>query len=194
MRGRLVAVSLGMVLFAVRVLGAEVFPERMCAQLPEVDPDVKTWVADVAPELAQVPVRELSEKTALEVFGRAAAAGWGGIDLFTQGVFRESCVFHLPADALRAWTRRSTSTCSPSSAERTRGAAAFRCGASLRGAERSLCSTTGTASCSGMRKSIVTSGSPRGSSMRPPPAVASKTCTGYAPGCCWWDVSTFGPW
>ena len=94
--------SLGLLLFAVRVVGAEVFPERMCAQLPEVDPDVKTWVADVAPELAEVPVRELSVKTALEVFGRAAAAGWGGIDLFTQGVFRESCVFHLPSDALRA--------------------------------------------------------------------------------------------
>ena len=91
-----------MLVFAVRSLGAEVFPERMCEQLPEVDPEVKAWVAHVAPELAQVPVRELSEKTALEVFGRAAAAGWGGIDLFTHDVFRESCAFHLPSDALRA--------------------------------------------------------------------------------------------
>jgi hypothetical protein len=91
-----------LLVFAVRAFGMEVFPERMCEKLPEVDPDVKAWVAHVAPELAQVPVRELSEKTALEVFGRAAAAGWGGIDLFTHGVFRESCVFHLPSDALRA--------------------------------------------------------------------------------------------
>ena len=36
------------------------------------------------------------------MFGRAAAAGWGGIDLFTDGVFRESCTFYLPAAALRA--------------------------------------------------------------------------------------------
>ena len=91
-----------MLVLAVRSLGAEVFPERMCEKLPEVDPEVKAWVAHVAPELARVPVRELSEKTALEVFGRAAAAGWGGIDLFTHDVFRESCVFHLPSDALRA--------------------------------------------------------------------------------------------
>ena len=102
MFGRLVVLSLGVLVFAVRSLGAEVFPERMCEKLPEVDPGVKAWVAHVAPELAQFPVRELSEKTALEVFGRAAAAGWGGIDLFTHDVFRDSCVFHLPADALRA--------------------------------------------------------------------------------------------
>lgn len=55
-----------------------------------------------APELARVPVRELSEKIALEVFGRAAAAGWGGIDLFTNSVFRDACVFHLPSRTLRA--------------------------------------------------------------------------------------------
>jgi hypothetical protein len=67
-------VGLGLLVFAVRSLGAEVFPERMCKKLPEVDPEVKAWVARVAPELAQVPVRELPEKTALEVFGRAAAA------------------------------------------------------------------------------------------------------------------------
>src|SRR6185369_406527 len=101
MFGRLVMVGLGLVVL-VRSVGAQVFPERMCERLPEVDPEVKAWVAHVAPELAQVSVRELSEKTALEVFGRAAAAGWGGIDLFTQDVFRQSCAFHLPADALRA--------------------------------------------------------------------------------------------
>jgi len=83
-------------------VAAEVFPERMCDSLPEVDPKVKAWVAQVAPELATVPVRELSEKTALEVFGRAADAGWGGIDLFTNSVFRDACVFHLPSRTLRA--------------------------------------------------------------------------------------------
>lgn len=95
-------VGLGLLVLAVRSLGAEVFPERMCEKLPEVSADVKAWVAQVAPELSRVPVRELSEKAALEVFGRAAAAGWGGIDLFTDAAFRESCVFHLPSDALRA--------------------------------------------------------------------------------------------
>ena len=102
MFGRLAMAGLGVLVFAVRSLGADVFPERMCEKLPEVDPEVKAWVAHVAPELAQVPVRELSEQTALEVFGRAAAAGWGGIDLFTHDVFRESCAFHLPSEALRA--------------------------------------------------------------------------------------------
>jgi len=40
-------------------LGAEVFPEPLCENLAEVSPEVKTWVAQVAPELAQVRVREL---------------------------------------------------------------------------------------------------------------------------------------
>jgi hypothetical protein len=101
MVGRLVTVGVLLVLVA-RSAGAEVFPKRMCEKLPEVDPEVKAWVARVAPELAQLPVRELSEKTALDVFGRAAAAGWGGIDLFTHRAFREPCVFYLSAGALRA--------------------------------------------------------------------------------------------
>jgi hypothetical protein len=101
--GRLVTVGLGLLVFvAVPSRGAEVFPERMCEKLPQVDPEVKSWIADVAPELVQARVHELSEKTALEVFGRAAAAGWGGIDLFTQSVFRGSCVFYLSSEALRA--------------------------------------------------------------------------------------------
>jgi hypothetical protein len=73
----------------------------MCERLPKVDSEVKGWITHVAPELAQAPVRELSRKTALDIFDRAAAAGWGSIDLFTQDVFRGSCVFYLPADALR---------------------------------------------------------------------------------------------
>ena len=56
---------------------------------------MKGWVARVAPELAQVRVRELPEKTALEVFRRAAESGWGSIDVFTHGVFREPCTFYF---------------------------------------------------------------------------------------------------
>jgi hypothetical protein len=80
----------------------QVFPESLCENLPEVGPEVKTWVAQVAPELAEVMVRELPEKTALDVFGRAAAAGWGSIDVLTHDVFREPCTFYFSRDALRA--------------------------------------------------------------------------------------------
>ncbi len=88
--------------FAALSLPREVFPEPLCENLPEVSPEVRTWVARVAPELGQVRVRELLEKTALDVFRRAAAAGWGGIDVLTDGVFREPCTFHLSREALRA--------------------------------------------------------------------------------------------
>ena len=93
---------LAALILAVLSVSAEVFPEPLCENLPEVSPEVKTWVARVAPELAQVRVRELSEKTALDVFRRAAAAGWGGIDILTDSVFREPCTFHFPREALRA--------------------------------------------------------------------------------------------
>jgi hypothetical protein len=81
---------------------AHVFPEHLCEDLPEVGSEVKTWVAQVAPELAAVQVRELPEETALDVFGRAAAAGWGSVDVLTQGVFREPCTFYFSREALRA--------------------------------------------------------------------------------------------
>ena len=81
---------------------AQVFPEPLCANLPEVGPELKTWVATVAPELAQVEVRALPEKTALDVFGRAAAAGWGSVDVLTNSVFREPCTFYFSQEALRA--------------------------------------------------------------------------------------------
>ena len=55
---------------------AEVFPERMCENLPEVKPEVKAWVADAALELAQVSVRELPEKTALDI---SIASGGRGL-------------------------------------------------------------------------------------------------------------------
>jgi hypothetical protein len=83
-------------------LEPQVFPERMCENLPEVSPGVKTWVAQVAPELAQVSVRELPEKTALGIFDRAAAAGWGSVDVLTNSVFREPCTFYFSGEALRA--------------------------------------------------------------------------------------------
>jgi hypothetical protein len=81
---------------------AQVFPARMCENLPEVKPEVKAWVAQVAPELAEVSVRELSEETALGIFARAAAAGWGSVDVLTDSVFREPCTFHFSGKALRA--------------------------------------------------------------------------------------------
>jgi hypothetical protein len=87
---------------AVLSVEAQVFPHHMCENLPEVGPEVKAFVAQVAPELAQVSVRELSEKAALDIFARAAAAGWGSVDLLTNSVFREPCTFYFSGEALRA--------------------------------------------------------------------------------------------
>ncbi len=95
-------VVLGSLVLAPSLRAAEVIPERLCEDLPEVSPEVKAWVAQVAPELAQVPVRELSEKTALDVFRRASAAGWGSIDLLTRDLFRRPCAFHFSREALRS--------------------------------------------------------------------------------------------
>ena len=90
--------------FLLAALSAEagVFPERMCENLPEVNQEVKAWIDQVAPEFAQVSVRELSEQTALHIFDRAAAAGWGSVDVLTNSVFREPCTFYFSGDALRA--------------------------------------------------------------------------------------------
>jgi hypothetical protein len=89
-------------LLAALSVDAQVFSEPMCETLPEAAPEVMTWVAKVAPELAQVRVLAVPEKTALDVFGRAAAAGWGSVDVLTQNVFREPCTFYLSREALRA--------------------------------------------------------------------------------------------
>src|SRR5580700_5518244 len=89
-------------LLAALSLEAQVFPEPLCENLPEVTSEVKTWVARVAPELAEVRVRELPEKTALDVFSRAAAAGWGSFEVLTQSVFREPCTFYFSRGALRS--------------------------------------------------------------------------------------------
>jgi hypothetical protein len=91
---------LAVLVFAALALHEEVLPNQLCENLPEVRPEVRAWVARVAPELARV--RELPEKTALDVFRRAAAAGWGSIDVLTNGVFREPCTFHFSREALRA--------------------------------------------------------------------------------------------
>ena len=93
---------LAALLLAALIPREEVFPVPLCGNLPEVSPAVKTWVAQVAPELAEVPVRELPEKTVLDVFRRAAASRWGGIDVLTHDVFREPCTFHFSREALRA--------------------------------------------------------------------------------------------
>jgi hypothetical protein len=89
-------------LLAALSVEGQVFHEPLCENLPEVRPEVKAWVPQVAPELAQVSVRELPEQTALDVFGRAAAAGWGSVDVLTNSVFREPCTFYFSREALRA--------------------------------------------------------------------------------------------
>jgi hypothetical protein len=96
------ALILAAVVLAALPLRAEVFQEPLCKNLPDVNPTVKQWVARVAPELARVRVRELPDKAALDVFGRAAAVGWGSIDVLTHDVFREPCTFYLSREALRA--------------------------------------------------------------------------------------------
>jgi hypothetical protein len=89
-------------LLAVLSVEAQVFPEPLCENLPEVRPELKAWVAEVAPELAEVSVRELAEKTALDVFDRAAAVDWGSVDVLTNSAFREPCTFYFSREALRA--------------------------------------------------------------------------------------------
>jgi hypothetical protein len=93
---------LAALLLAALVPRAELFPEPLCGNLPEVSPEIKSWVTQVAPELAQDSIRELPERTVLDVFHRAAASGWGGIDVLTHDVFREPCTFHFSRQALRA--------------------------------------------------------------------------------------------
>lgn len=93
--------SLAVLVLAALPLRAEVFHEPLCENLPEVNPEVKAWVTRVAPELSRVRVRELPDKAALDLFGRAAAVGWGSIDVLTHDVFREPCTFYLSQQALR---------------------------------------------------------------------------------------------
>ena len=80
----------------------------MEATFPEVDPEVKAWIARVAPELAQVRVRELPGETALDSFGRAAVSGWGSIDVLTHGVSGRRAPSISPERRSAPWTRPST--------------------------------------------------------------------------------------
>ena len=89
-------------LLAVVSLGADVFPERPCENLPSARPEVKAWVARTAPELAHLPVRELDEERALATVRDASASGWGSMEVFTNGAFRESCTFYFSREALRS--------------------------------------------------------------------------------------------
>jgi hypothetical protein len=93
---------LGPLVLALLALPGGVVSERLCNDLPEVSPPVKAWIARVASDLAQVPVRELSEEAALDVFSRASASGWGTIDVLTHDLFREPCAFYFPREALRS--------------------------------------------------------------------------------------------
>jgi hypothetical protein len=93
---------LAALLLAALSLRAQVFPEPLCENLPEVRPDVKTWISQAAPELGEVRVRELPEETAVDTFRRAAASGWASIDVLTHEAIREPCTFHFSREALRA--------------------------------------------------------------------------------------------
>ncbi|MEW6271207.1 MAG: hypothetical protein AB1689_18145 [Thermodesulfobacteriota bacterium] len=89
-------------LVAAATIASPVFPQRMCERLPAVSGEVEAWADRVAPDLAHVPVRELAVDAALDLFRRAAEAGWGSVELFTRDVFREPCVFYLHRDTLRS--------------------------------------------------------------------------------------------
>jgi hypothetical protein len=98
----LLGTTLGWLLLTAFSLEAEVFPERLCENLPAARPEVSAYVAQIAPELALLPVRELGEQAALATIRRAAASRWGNIDFFTHGVFREPCTFYLSRETLRS--------------------------------------------------------------------------------------------
>ena len=93
---------LGSLLLAVLSLGSDGFPERLCDSLPEAGPEVKAWLAGTAPDLAQLPVRELGEEGALETIRLASASGWGSVEFFTNVAFRERCTLYLSRDTLRS--------------------------------------------------------------------------------------------
>jgi hypothetical protein len=96
---------LGSLLLAVLPLRTDVFPERLCANLPEAAPEVKAWVAAAAPDPARLPVRELGEGAALETIGRAAASRWGSMEFFANVASREPCTVFLSGEALRSVDR-----------------------------------------------------------------------------------------
>jgi len=93
---------LGTLLLGVLSLGPAAFPGRLCENLPEAAPEVKAWVAGIAPELTRPGVRELGEEPALEAIHRASASGWGSMEFFTTVAFREPCTLYLSREALRS--------------------------------------------------------------------------------------------
>jgi hypothetical protein len=93
---------LGSLLLAVLALGSDVFPERLCENLPEAAPEVKAWVARTVPEIPVLRVRELGEETVLETIRRASVSGWGSVEFFANVAFREPCTLHLSGKALRS--------------------------------------------------------------------------------------------
>ena len=107
-------------LLAALSVGGQVFHEPLCGNLPEVRPEVKAWVAQVAPELAQVSVRELPEQTALDVFvARRRRAG--GVSTSSPTACSGSRAPSIsPERRFAPWTRPSCWTSSPPSRDRTR--------------------------------------------------------------------------
>lgn len=90
-----------LLLLAALPLASPVLPERTCEELPAANVAVREWASRAAPELARLPVRELPLDEALDLFGRAADAGWGSVELLTRDAFREPCVFYLSRETLR---------------------------------------------------------------------------------------------
>lgn len=83
-----------------------VIPERFCTGLPSADPELRSWVARIDPELGRGPVHVLPEDAALALFTRAADAGWSSVELFTRDAFREPCTPYLSQDVLQAIDER----------------------------------------------------------------------------------------
>jgi hypothetical protein len=174
-------------------LKAPMFPEPMCENLPEVNPELKTWVSQVAPELAQVQVRELPEKTALDVFGRAAVAGWGSVDVLTNSVFREPCTFYFSREALRAVDAAFVLDLVTVIRGQDKKGHDFEMTALLAGRGKLVVLTTATGSSTGTSGWPATSSSLLESNSKRRPPVYSKMSKGSAPKFCCWAACVSDP-
>jgi hypothetical protein len=171
----------------------QVFPEPLCENLPEVRPEVKTWIARVAPELAQVQVRELPEKTALDVFGRAAVADWASIDVLTNSVFREPCTFYFSREALRAVDAAFVLDLMTVIRGQDKKGLDFEMAALLASRGKLVVLYTATGSSTGTSAWPATSSSPHGSNSKRRPPVYSKMSRGSAPKFCCWVACASAP-